>query len=106
MRDFKRSFAWLALLSFMLMVTPKSLLHDCEHQHADRTEKSGKHAGFSRGIDKCAVCDLQVPQLFSPQQQLSFHFGKIDLPEYAAAYEPASIAFSRLFRLRGPPATV
>lgn len=71
----KSVFGFLVLASFMVMLTPKNWLHDCQSKHFD-SEKTSEHKGLNihQSTDDCAFCDLQIPVLGISVLQIVFEF--------------------------------
>lgn len=67
-RRWKKSVSLIVLVSFVALLLPKSLWHDCSHQQHTATEHTGKtskHA-IEQGAGKCYACDLHIPLLSNP----------------------------------------
>lgn len=66
-KKWARSFSIIVLVSFVALLLPKSLWHDCSHLAHSATEK-GTHskAAIDQGIEKCYACDLHIPLLSNP----------------------------------------
>lgn len=100
-----KSIVYVVLVSFIALLIPKALWHDCNHQDHQLTKKEhlpGK-ASVDQGIEKCAVCDLHVPLLSNPIQQTSATGSAIASAELSAISKDVTHAFPFTESLRGPP---
>jgi hypothetical protein len=100
-----RTVSTLVLISFLALLLPKSLWHDCSHSDHVKTEK-GTQSGlsFSQGTEKCAVCDLHIPLLSNPVGSMELAQKYVSLKE--KVYFRGSAVFGACYAkpLRGPPA--
>lgn len=101
-----RSVSILVLISFLALLLPKSLWHDCSHSDHLKTEQKGTKSGlsFSQGVEKCAVCDLHVPLLSNPLERMELAQNHISLKEKVCFRGSAVFGACYAEPLRGPPA--
>lgn len=100
-----RSIVYVVLLSFMALLMPKALWHDCTHQDHQLAKKEhlpGK-TNVDQEAEKCAACDLHIPLLSNPVQQSSTTGTSLTSPEPVAVTTAVTYAFPLTESLRGPP---
>lgn len=97
--------SWIVLVSFIALLLPKSLWHDCSHPEHTKTEHCGKHPKhIEKGVEKCYACDLHIPLLSNPSDYLSVPLnGPFVANTFAMTEIPAASGQESIF-LRGPPA--
>jgi hypothetical protein len=98
---------WIAyslLLSFFVLVTPRTLWHECEHTtHSHSTNSKDPHSLNHIEKKSCFACDFDLGFVDQPGSVLSFAFEKffpksIEKP-FITAYKTELPHFSE----RGPP---
>ncbi|ASS48785.1 MAG: hypothetical protein A3D31_06420 [Candidatus Fluviicola riflensis] len=95
---------YVVLVSFIALLMPKALWHDCNHQDHQLAKKEhlpGK--SIDQGVEKCAVCDLHIPLLSNPVQQLSTAGKTLNSAEPFTVIVAVTHAFPLTKSLRGPP---
>jgi len=100
-----RSIVWILVVSFFLLLLPKSLWHDCSHRDHFKTEKDAQHSkrAFVQGIEKCYACDLHIPLLFNSDAHFSNQQKPIDCQLVSLHAEVTVLDAPHSFSLRGPP---
>lgn len=101
----KKGISLIVLVSFVALLLPKSLWHDCSHEHA-KTEHSSNTSKtvIDQGVEKCYACDLHLPLLSNPVG--TYHpFERFFAADSFHAV-PKAIVFgiADIQTLRGPPA--
>lgn len=104
-RKWNKSFSWVILVSFILLLLPKSLVHDCNHGNHTQSKEHpvGSKTTIQQDVEKCAICDLHIPLLTTP---LENHTAGIRyFIEKIAVSAPETPLFASTFvrTLRGPP---
>jgi hypothetical protein len=100
-----KSIVYVVLVSFIALLMPKALWHDCNHQDHQLSKKEhlpGK-ASVEQGVEKCAACDLHIPLLSNPIQQTSAANYAISSVELFPVFLAVTHAFPLTESLRGPP---
>jgi len=98
---------WIAyslLLSFFVLVTPRTLWHNCEHtEHQIKKEKYDSHTVIKLENKSCFACDFDLGFVNQPGSIFSFSFKKF----YPKSIEKPLITANKvvlpLFSKRGPP---
>lgn len=96
--------SWIVLVSFIVLLLPKSLWHDCSHAAHTKTEHCGKHSKhIEQGVEKCTACDLHIPLLSNPTNHLAagVHVPVVTID--CMVVETPLAFFSESLFLRGPP---
>jgi hypothetical protein len=103
-----RSVSTLVLISFLALLLPKSLWHDCSHSDHLKTEQKDTKPklSFNQGTEKCMVCDLHIPLLSNPVNSMELAQKPVSLKE--KVYFHGSAVFGACYTepLRGPPAMI
>lgn len=100
-----KSIVYVVLVSFIALLMPKALWHDCNHQGHQLTKKEhlpGK-TSVDQEIEKCAACDLHIPLLSNPIQHTSTADKAIGSSEQFTVVVSVTRAFPLTESLRGPP---
>lgn len=100
-----KSIVYVVLVSFIALLLPKALWHDCNHQDHQLAKKEhlpGK-TSIDQEIEKCVACDLHVPLLSNPIQHASTADKAIGSSEQFTVILAVTHAFPLTESLRGPP---
>ncbi|MES2554873.1 MAG: hypothetical protein V4604_01920 [Bacteroidota bacterium] len=100
-----KSIVYVVLVSFIALLMPKALWHDCNHQDHQLAKKEhlpGK-TSVDQAVEKCAACDLHIPLLSNPVQQLSTTSKSLNSSKPVAVIVAVTHAFPLTESLRGPP---
>jgi hypothetical protein len=96
--------SWIVLVSFIILLLPKSLWHDCSHAAHTKTEHCGKHSKhIEQSVEKCAACDLHIPLLSNPADRLAVNVHTPVIATSCTSVEGPLAAVSESIFLRGPP---
>lgn len=100
-----KSISWILVVSFLMLLVPKSFWHDCSHQNHFKTEKNTHHSkqAFEQGVEKCYVCDLHIPLLFNPENGRVNNSNLFDDHLTNLLPESPLVNVSLSLSLRGPP---
>jgi|GEM_PF-2770763 len=108
-KRYHKSLAFIVLVSFLALLTPKSLWHDHSHgAHFSTVSKKdpashSKHS-FDQGIEKCSICDLHIPLLSTPLSEVRIAFYQLFETEFALISATPELTATHSHFLRGPPA--
>ena len=107
-RRWRSYLSLVVLVSFVALLVPKSVWHDChEHaqfSHVDKHQHSG--TSIQQGYEKCAVCDLHIPLLSNPVNAAGVSLTK-SVAKTIGLLSVDPVCFVPLQHyLRGPPALV
>jgi len=107
-KRYSKSLAFIVLVSFLALLTPKSLWHDCSHgSHIvqEHSSKTGKHS-IQQGYEKCQVCDLHIPLLSSPLTESRIASGRFRQLKITARVQSLPVSAVHHQLLRGPPVSM
>jgi hypothetical protein len=101
-----KSIVYVVLVSFIALLMPKALWHDCNHQGHQLTKKEHlpSKTSIEQGVEKCIACDLHVPLLSNPIQHVSSAISVAGSVEIFALQSNLTYSFPLTESLRGPPA--
>jgi hypothetical protein len=105
-RRWKKSVSLIVLVSFVALLLPKSLWHDCSHrQHtaSEHSNKTSKHA-IEQGVEKCYACDLHIPLLSNPVEGTQAVVHAFVADQISTRPVTAVFGIVEIQTLRGPPA--
>jgi len=98
---------WIAyslLLSFFVLVTPRTLWHNCEHtEHQIKKEKYDSHTVIKLENKSCFACDFDLGFVNQPGSIFSFSFKKFYTKSIEKPLITANKVVLPLFSKRGPP---
>jgi len=108
-KRYNKSLAFIVLVSFLALLTPKSIWHDCSHgTHSEQehaSQKTSKHS-IHQGYEKCYVCDLHIPLLSAPLSESRIAFGQFVRLQVTATIHSPLLAAIHCQLLRGPPVSM
>lgn len=90
---------FLVLTSFIFLLVPRNLWHDCEQSHAVEHHHP-KQKSFQKG--HCPVCDFEL-YTATVHRFETFWFGKATYQQFNFYAERQCIVPFRHLKLRGPP---
>lgn len=96
-----KGWIYLILLSFVGLIMPKEIWHDCDGMHQIVNNQDHKSTHFSKDTS-CAVCDFH----FFPaveNQILAYAFTKTIHPSLELIVEEFNLVVKENISLRGPP---
>ena len=101
----KSVISYLVLAAFLVMLTPKNWLHDCQSEHS--ISKITNHTNgktIHQSTDHCAFCDLHIPVLGISVLKIDFEFSSFE--ELKPLFEKDYCTFQYKIESqgRGPPA--
>jgi hypothetical protein len=104
-RSWKKSVSLIVLVSFVAVLLPKSLWHDCSHQQhtTAHSNKTSKHS-IVQGFEKCSACDLHVPLLSNPVESTQTLLRAFAADLIITTPGTAVFGIVEIQTLRGPPA--
>ena len=98
---------WIAyslLLSFFVLVTPRTLWHNCEHTtHSHSSSSKDPHSLNHIEKKSCFACDFDLGFVDQPGSIVSFAFKKFYPKTVEKPLLTASKIVLPLFSKRGPP---
>ena len=101
----KRTVAYLLLLSFLVLFTPRDIWHECDH-HSDHKELSDElkfDVISSIDVDFCLACDYELGFIDTPTSNsfkvLSTHFNALNQVLFSIYRSNSFDSYSH----RGPP---
>lgn len=107
-KQYNRALAFIVLISFLALLTPKSIWHDCSHEkHAvgEQASKTTKRS-FQQGYEKCQVCDLHIPLSSAPLAAFRITFHHISDVRIPAEVLQPDFSDINSLPLRGPPVSM
>ncbi|HLP54484.1 MAG TPA: hypothetical protein VK151_05620 [Fluviicola sp.] len=96
---------YVVLVSFIALLMPKALWHDCshlDHQLVKKEHVPGK-TSVEQAVEKCAACDLHIPLLSNPVRQASTAVSTYTSGKPFTVIVAVTHAFPLTESLRGPP---
>jgi hypothetical protein len=96
-----KGWIYLILLSFVGLIIPKEIWHDCDGMHQIVTNQEHKSNHFSKDTS-CAVCDFH----FFPAVEneiFEYAFTKIIHPNLELLLDEFNLSVKENISLRGPP---
>jgi hypothetical protein len=104
-----RLLSYALLISFVVLLTPRDLWHDCKHEahhHEELTslhDDQGHDSETELAEDDCFACDFDLGVISSPVQA-SFNFDKVVYPnKVVIGVLRIDLNTPFVFSLRGPP---
>ena len=101
---FKIWIAYSLLLSFFVLVTPRTLWHNCEHtEHQIQKKNNDSQTKTKLENKSCFACDFDLGFVDQPGSIVSFDFKKFYPKTVEKPILTASKIVLPLFSKRGPP---
>jgi hypothetical protein len=97
----RKVIAYLLLLSFLVVWTPRSLWHECENSHPVSKHNNPKEVHFKKG--HCFVCDFDLYSADLPVTA-NFYFLAPDFTDLEVFFLNRASFSAAPVQLRGPPA--
>ena len=96
-----KTWIFIVLLSFIGLILPKDLWHQCESMHLDESHQDHNSTHFSKDTS-CKICDFHFfPSIENPFTQ--FAFTKISHPKLELLVNEFNLEIKLNTFLRGPP---
>lgn len=97
-------FGFLVLAAFLVMLTPKNWLHDCQSEHSKSKiahQTNGK--SIHQSTEHCAFCDLQIPVLGISVLKIDFEFLSLNELKPLVEKDYCTFHYKVESQGRGPP---
>ncbi len=91
---------YILLASFLLLLVPKNILHDCGVNHS---VKKSNRTEYSSAQEHCTICDFQFYPSIEVDQRIFFYTERFIPIRFLAKVQPTFVFIVGFNSPRGPP---